>query len=145
MFRQRQNVERKMGEVAANAAALLVGLERGSGGAGMLVAEGDVIVHEIADRLDPRPAERRRSEQAPGLVGQPIGLAIAAAKQEQQGVRRQVLNLVLQGVQFDRIRHAAVAHDGVGAEAERARGRDQAIAPVAEAVAIAFDGDRRPS
>ncbi len=49
--------------VAADALALLVSLPRGLGGARMLVAEGDVAVNEIADRLHPRPAERRLLEQ----------------------------------------------------------------------------------
>src|SRR5205085_12418648 len=99
----------------------------------------DMTVHEIAYRLNPRPAGRLRPEPAPGLVGEPVSLAIAAAKQVQQRIRRQVLNLVLQGAEVDWIRQSPIAHDGIGAEAERARGRDQAIAPVAEAVTIAFD------
>ena len=55
-----------------------------------------------------------------------------------------MLNLMLQGIQLDRIRQAPVAHDCIGAEAERACGSDQAIAPVAKTVAIAFDGHGRP-
>ena len=50
----------------------------------MLVAEGEVVVYEVADGLRPRPAERRMSEEAPSLIGKAIGLTIAAAKQEQQ-------------------------------------------------------------
>src|SRR5438552_18507016 len=72
---------RQMCVVAANAVALHVRFERSSGGARVLVAEGQMVVYEIADGLHPRPAERRMSEQAPGLVGQAIGLAVAAAQQ----------------------------------------------------------------
>ena len=97
MFRQRQNVAARWAKSrqtprrsAKASAAVRVG-------ARMLVAEGDVLVHEVADRLHPRPAERRLAEEAPGLVGQAVGLAVAAAEQEQQGFRRQVLNLVLAG------------------------------------------------
>jgi hypothetical protein len=62
-----------------------------------------VVVHEVANGLHPRPAERRLSEEAPSLIGKAIGLTVAAAEQEQQGFRRQVLDLVLQRVQVDRI------------------------------------------
>ena len=93
----------QMRVVAANAVALYVCCVRSSGGAGVLVAEGHVVVHEIADGLHPRPAERRMSEEAPRLAGKPIGLTVATAKQEQQGLRGQVLDLVLQSVQVDRI------------------------------------------
>jgi hypothetical protein len=83
--------------VATNAVALYVRFGCGSGGAGVLVAEGDVVVYEVADGLHARPAERRMSEEPPSLIGKAIGLAVAAAKQEQQGFCRQVLDLVLQG------------------------------------------------
>ena len=56
---------------------------------------------------------------------------------------RQVLNLVLQGAEFDRIRHALIMHDGVSAETERTRRSDKAIAPIAKTVTIAFDGHGR--
>ena len=87
-----------------------------SGGAGVLVAEGDVVVDEVADGLHPRPAERRMSEQAPRLVRKAIGLTVATPKQEQQGFRRQVLDLMLQSVQVGRIRHARITNNGVRAK-----------------------------
>ena len=55
--------------VAANTAAFLVCFERCSGGAGVLIAEDYVIVHEVADSLHPRPTKRRASEEPPSLVG----------------------------------------------------------------------------
>src|SRR5207249_1548040 len=75
--------DRQVCEVTTNAVALYVCFGRGSGGAGVLVAEGDVVVHEVADGLHPRPAERRMSEEAPSLIGEAIGLTVAAAEQEQ--------------------------------------------------------------
>ena len=95
-------------QVAANAAAFLVCFERRSGGAGVLIAEDYVIVHEVADRLHPRPTKRSVSEEPPSLVGQTIGLTVTTAKQKQYDFCRQVLNLVLQSVQIDRVRHARV-------------------------------------
>ena len=83
------------------------------------------------------------SEQAPRLVRKPIRLAVAAAKQEQQGIRRQVLDLVLQRVQIDRIRGTPVTNDGIGADAEATGRRNEATAPVSETVAITFDRNRR--
>src|SRR3954451_25078000 len=132
-----------MCKVAANAMTLGVGFPSRSSGARVLVTEGHVGVYEVADRLHPRPAERRRSEQAPRLVGKPIRLTVAASKQEQQGVRRQVLDLVLQGVQFRRLRRARIANDRIRAETEAAGGCNEAAAPVSETIAIAFDRNRR--
>jgi hypothetical protein len=85
----------KMRVVAANAAAFLVCFERRSGGAGVLIAEDYVIVHEVADRLHPGPTKRSVSEEPPSLVGQTIGLTVTTAKQKQYDFRRQMLNLVL--------------------------------------------------
>ena len=59
----------KMRVVAANTAAFLVCFERRSGGAGILIAEDYVIVHEVADSLHPRPTEWGVSEEPPSLVG----------------------------------------------------------------------------
>ena len=61
--------DRKMGVVAADTAALLVSFEGRPGGAGVLIAENYVIVHEVADSLHPRPTERGISKEPPGLVG----------------------------------------------------------------------------
>src|SRR5208283_4615765 len=52
-------------------------------------------------------------------------------------------NLVLQSVQIDRIRHARVTNNGVRAEAEMPAGRNEATAPISEAVAVGFNGNRR--
>src|SRR5947209_19179797 len=72
--------DRQMCVVAANAVALYVCFRCSPGGAGVLVAEGQVVVYEIADGLHPRPAERRMSEQAPRLVGKAIGLTVATTQ-----------------------------------------------------------------
>ena len=109
----------------------------------MLVAERYVILDEVADRLHPRPTRRRVAEQAPSLVGETIGLAVTAAEQKQYDFRRQVPNLVLLSIQFDRVRQARVANDGVRAEAEMPAGRNEAVAPISETVAVAGNGNRR--
>ena len=116
-------------------------LGRVSCGAGVLIAEADVMVDEVADVLHPRPAGRRLSEQSPGLVRKKFGLTVAAGKQEQQALRGQVLDLVLQSVQVDRIRHSRITDDRVRAEGETARGCNEAAAPISETVAIAFYGN----
>ena len=70
-----------MRKVAANAGALLVDIVRRLHVMGVLVAEGDVVVDEVDDRLHPRPALRRVAEQRPGDVSELVGLAIAARHQ----------------------------------------------------------------
>ena len=48
----------EMGEIAADADALLIGFKSGAGRAGVFVAEGQMTADEIADRLNPAPAAR---------------------------------------------------------------------------------------
>src|SRR4030095_16570982 len=81
-------------------------------------------------------------EEPPSLIGKAISLAVTAAKQEQQGFRRQVLDLVLQRGQVDRIEHARITNNGISAEGETARRCNEAAAPVSKTVAIAFHWDR---
>ncbi len=59
----------EMTEIAADAARIVVNVERGFGGIGEVVAKGDVVVHPIADGLDARPAGRGGAEELPGDVG----------------------------------------------------------------------------
>jgi hypothetical protein len=99
MFQAAAEGNSQMGEVAANAAALGICFICGSGDARVLVAEDQVIVHEVADSLHARPAQRCVTEEAPRIVGQAIGLAIATAGR----FRRQMLYIVLKSVQIDRI------------------------------------------
>jgi hypothetical protein len=56
-----------------------------------------------------------------------------------------LLNLVLLSVQIDRVRHARITNNRVRAEAEMTTGRNEAIAPISEAVAVAFNRNRRGS
>jgi hypothetical protein len=49
---------------------------------------------------------------------------------------------MLQSVQIDRVRHAHT-NNRVGAEAKMPAGRNEAAAPISEAVSVAFDGNRR--
>ena len=57
-------------------------LERGPCHARMLIAEADVPMNVVADRLNAAPPGRRLPEQVPRRFGQPVGFAIAAAEQE---------------------------------------------------------------
>jgi hypothetical protein len=134
--------DRQVGVVPAHAGALVVGLPRRLGGPGVLVAEGDVLVDEVADGLDPPPAGRPVAEEGPRHLGEPIGLAVAAAQQEDEAVLREILDRVLLRRGGDHVGLTAVVDDRVGGEPERARGRDDAAAPVAEGVAVRGDGDR---
>ena len=58
--------DREVGVVATHAHALIEGFERGLGRPGMLVAEGDMSMDEIADCLDARPPRGRLPEKCPG-------------------------------------------------------------------------------
>src|SRR6266480_4638819 len=75
------------GEVRVVATHTLAFIERLPGGFGrarMLVAESDVAMDEIADRLDARPPGWRLPEEIPGHLGQAVGLAVATAEEKDQ-------------------------------------------------------------
>ena len=54
--------DREVREVTADANALGIGLGCRAGGACVFIAENEVVMHEVADGLDPLPAERRMLE-----------------------------------------------------------------------------------
>ena len=70
--------DRKMGVIATDTHALIVGFERGLGRTSMLVAKRKMPMHEIANRLHARPAQWRLPEQRPCRLGESIGFAVAA-------------------------------------------------------------------
>ncbi len=98
---------------------------------------------EVADRLHARPARRRLAEEVPRDLRQPIGLAIAAAEQEHQCFLRQIRHGHLLRLRHDRVGSAGIVDDDVRADARAALRRDDARAPVAEAVAVGGHRDRR--
>ena len=77
-----------MCEVAAHALLLLVGFERRPRRPGMRIAEGQVIVHEVADRLHPGPSGFDPAEQVPGDLSEAVRFAVAAAEQKAEQVVR---------------------------------------------------------
>src|ERR1700683_459652 len=70
----------EMGKVAADAAALLVRLPGAFGRARVRVAELDVAVDVIANRLHQRPALGRGAEFGPRQLDEAIGFAVPAAE-----------------------------------------------------------------
>src|SRR6266403_3348455 len=76
--------DREVSIVPADAGAIAEGFPSRPAGTRMFIAEGNVLVNEVADGLDATPAERRLPEQRPCDLGKPIGLAIAAGQQEHQ-------------------------------------------------------------
>jgi hypothetical protein len=140
MFMARQKV---MAEIAADARPLVERLIGSLGGARVLIAEGDVVMNEIADRLDPAPARHRVPEKVPRGLGKPIGLAVAAAQEKEQRLLGQVLDSVLLRRGDGRIGGATVPKHSARREADPAAGRHDPGAPIAETVAIARDGHHR--
>ena len=134
--------DRQMGEVPTHAGALLIGFPGGLGRTRVLVAEGEVVVDEVADRLHASPSGRRCREQAPGDLRQSVRLAITAAEQVQQRLFRQVLHRVLRRVGPDRIGVAGVVDDGMAGKADLPGRRDDPADPIAEQIVIARDRNR---
>ncbi len=84
--------DRQMREIAADTVPPGQRLRRRARRVGLHVVERDGCVHEVADRLHPRPARRRALEQAPRLVRQDIRVAVAAAKKIDQRLEGQILH-----------------------------------------------------
>jgi hypothetical protein len=99
---------------------------RRHGGAGVLIAEGDAMMDEIANGLDPAPSPARALEELPRHFRKSVGLAIAAAKQVDQRVRRQVFDRMLTGGSKHRVGLSAVAHDAIGRQTHRTGRRNWA-------------------
>ena len=76
---------------------------------------------EVADRLHQRPARLHLAEQRPRDLGEPVGLAVAAAQQEDQRVDRQLLEPMLPGIRHDRRR--ALRCPAPGSRSQASTGR----------------------
>src|ERR1700744_4666755 len=85
----------QMRVVSANSSSLVEGIPRRHRRARVLVAKADVIVHEVADRLHPRPTRRGFPKQLPRGVGKPVSFAITAAEKIDDRVRWQILDCML--------------------------------------------------
>jgi len=85
----------EMAKVAANPATVVIAIEGGFRRIGMLIVEGDVIVHPIADGLGPGPARLDRTKQLPGDVGKLVHFAVTAGKQKRQHFVGQFFNGML--------------------------------------------------
>jgi hypothetical protein len=72
-----------------------------------------VIVHIVAYRLHSGSTWRRRVEQRPREVVQPVDLAVAAAQQKQHRLVGQVVHRVLDGVRRMLVDEAVIADDEI--------------------------------
>jgi len=109
----------------------------------VLVAELQVAVNEVADRLDLCPAGRDVAELPPGDIGQQIGFAITAAEQKTQRLVRKFLNRVLACVPVDLVRRTGIGDHRVRKDTDRAGRRHHTGAAVAEIVQIPGRANRR--
>ena len=133
-----------MREVAAHAPAFLERLPRRSRRSGVLVVEGDVVMDVVADGLDAARAGGRVAEQVPRDAGQPIGLAVSAAEQEDERLLGQIFHRVLMLGHGDRIGLARVVQHAQSADSRsRPAGATMRRAPVAEAIAVGRHRDDR--
>src|ERR1700731_1415248 len=91
--------EGEMAEIAADAARIIVNVERGFGGIGEMVTKRDVVVDPIADRLDAGPARGGRTEELPGDVGKFVDFAVSAREKEGKRFAREIFKRMLDGVE----------------------------------------------
>ena len=104
-------------KVAADAGLLVKALQRTAGRARRAVVEMDALVHEIADRLNTRPAQRGRPEMGPRKGQQlAVDLAITAGQQKLQNILGQFMRCVLVCAVVDRVWQATVVDPGMVAQ-----------------------------
>jgi hypothetical protein len=131
-----------MSIVAADSQTFLIGFRRCPCHPGVLVAEIDLLIYEIADCLDARPARGRIFEQSPGQIQQSITVAETTREKEDEGLFRELLHRDLAGVRRHRIGQTGISHDSVGRHAHMPRGRNNPAAPIAKTIAVAGDRNR---
>src|SRR3981081_2347495 len=98
-----------MGKVAAHAETFLVTVPSRPRRACVGVAEGQAVMHIVADRLGACPSWRHATEKRPGGIRKTVGLAVAAAEQKFKRLVGQILYRDLSCIGFDRVRQTAVA------------------------------------
>ena len=67
-------------------------------------SNADVLVDEVADRLDTRPAEWSRAEERPRRLGELVRLAVTAAEKVHQVLGRKVSHIDLSSICCDEVR-----------------------------------------
>ncbi len=92
-----------MGKVAADADLLRISVMGRTGGVGSHVVESNSLVNVVDDRLHARPAQGRLAEQLPGDGREPVGVAVAAAHEEDEDIVGQILHSGLGSEGDDRI------------------------------------------
>ena len=80
--------DREMGKIAADTKTFAKCVVSGTGWPGERIAEGQVIMYEIANRLHFCPAAGNIAEVGPGKIAEQIGFAIAAGEQKSERVGR---------------------------------------------------------
>src|SRR4051812_11708738 len=81
--------------IPADAALLGEGFGGASRGAGILIAKGNVVVGEVADRLYQPPARWKVAKGGPGRGHHLVGIAVPATQQVEQLFIWKVLNRML--------------------------------------------------
>ncbi len=84
-----------MGKVAANADLFLTAFGRRPVAAGVMVAELDAPMDVVTNGLHSLPVARNCSEECPSLIGQTLGVAVAAAVKKGQNIIRQIIDFPL--------------------------------------------------
>jgi hypothetical protein len=98
----------QMGEVTADTDAFEVTFRSGAVGSSEVIAKLEMVMHVIADGLNPLPAGLKLAEKAPGKIVQLLRVAITAAEQKEECIVRQIPNLMLYGVGNHIIRQSTV-------------------------------------
>ena len=118
-------------------------LRRGAVGAGVVIAELDLVVGVVDDRLHPFPAGVDVAEQRPGQVRQLVDVAIAAADQIDHRVVGQFRDRMQPRAGRHRIGQAGILDQEIVADLDLAGRRHDPGADIAEHVDIVMARDLR--
>jgi len=108
-----QKVTARVREVAADTGLLTVGVPRRLGRARVRVAERDVLVHEVANRLNRSAPVGAFPNSDQGNVRQPVGFAVSTSQQKLQALLGKLLHRMLPSGHGVRFHTAGVVDDGV--------------------------------
>lgn len=128
--------DREVSEIATDACLVGKAPVGGPQDVRLLVVEGYMVVYEVQDRCNAWPSRWRCRELSPGKIAEAVRIAITAAKQEDQDIIGQILDIVLNSIHGNEVRLAAVIDFELGRYCCQPGRRNDTCAGIAKAVSV---------
>src|ERR1700721_3119637 len=129
-----------MGKISADANSLPEGVQSRAISPGLLIIEVDMLMDEIANRLDSAPARSDRPKFRPSKTHEfAINFAITAGQKKSQCDRWHLTHRLFSRVRSEKVRFTIVPNQGVITQTNYPGRRIQPSATIAERIQIILD------